>query len=90
MLVHWAGLRERFVASERVVAVEVLPGRPRLPWAGLSLLALAMGAALMLMLVGPRRALSALGELLPTSGGSGQADPFARHGVGDGPEKPSA
>jgi len=29
----------------------------------------------------------ALGELMPTSGGTGETDPFARYGVGDGPEE---
>ncbi len=84
-LSHWAGLRAALVESER--AVEVLAGRPRTPWAGLALLALALGGGAALAAVGPRRAALSLGELVPTSGGTGGSDPFARYGVGDGPEE---
>lgn len=36
---------------------------------------------------GPKRVMLSLGELVPTSGGTGDTDPFARYGVGDGPEE---
>ena len=84
-LSHWAGLRAALVESEH--AVEVLAGRPRTPWSGLALLALSLGGGVALAAVGPRRAALSLGELMPTSGGTGEADPFARYGVGDGPEE---
>lgn len=87
MLVYWNGLKAVLVAPEKAVAVEVLPGRGRPPWAALCLLVLAVGGGLALAVVGPKRAALALGELVPTSGGSGGTDPFARHGVGDGPEE---
>jgi hypothetical protein len=38
-------------------------------------------------IAGPKRTLLALGELVPTSGGTGDADPFARYGTNDGPEE---
>jgi transglutaminase-like putative cysteine protease len=37
-----------------------------------------------LIAVGPQRAARVLGELLPTSGGTGGYDPFARGGINDG------
>ncbi|QEL15103.1 transglutaminase-like domain-containing protein [Limnoglobus roseus] len=87
MLVYWTGLRAVCVAPERAVAVEELPERQRLPWVGLLLLLFAVGGGLALALVGPKRAALALVELIPTSGGTGETDPFARYGVGDGPEE---
>lgn len=86
-LAYWAGLKSVFVAADKVVAVEVRAGRERLPWLGLSLLALALGGSAALLVVGPKRAALSLGEWLPTSGGSGDVDPYARHGLGDGPEE---
>lgn len=88
MLVYWSGLRSAFVAPEKAVAVEVQAGGGRAPWLGLSLLLLLLlGGAMALAVVGPKRAAFALGELMPTSGGTGDTDPFARYGVGDGPEE---
>jgi protein-glutamine gamma-glutamyltransferase len=87
MLVYWTGLKKVFVASEKSVAVEVQDARDRVPWIGLSLLVLAVGVALALAFIGPKRAAFALGEWLPTSGGTGDTDPFARYGIGDGPEE---
>ncbi|MBO0697044.1 MAG: transglutaminase domain-containing protein [Zavarzinella sp.] len=87
LLVYWTGLKAVFVAPEKAVAVEVQPGREGLPWVALCLLALAVGGGLALALIGPKRAAFALGELMPTSGGTGETDPFARYGVGDGPEE---
>jgi hypothetical protein len=86
-LAYWAGLKSVFAAPEKAVAVEVEEGRDRLPWCGLSLLALAVGGAVALAVVGPGRSAVALGEWLPTSGGTGDTDPFARRGAGDGPEE---
>jgi protein-glutamine gamma-glutamyltransferase len=37
--------------------------------------------------VGPKRVMLVLGEWMPTSGGTGDTDPFARYGIGDGPEE---
>jgi hypothetical protein len=87
MLVYWAGLRSVFVAPEKAVAVEVQAGGERVPWLGLTLLIILLGGAVALVVVGPKRAAFALGELMPTSGGTGETDPFARYGIGDGPEE---
>jgi transglutaminase-like putative cysteine protease len=87
MLVYWSGLRSVFVSPEKTVAVEVQAGGERVPWIGLSLLVVLLGGAVALVVVGPKRAAVALGELMPTSGGTGETDPFARYGVGDGPEE---
>lgn len=87
VLVYWIGLRAALVTSERAVAVEVEPARIRLPWVGLCLLVLAVGGGAALAVVGPKRAVASLGELMPTSGGTGETDPFARYGLGDGPEE---
>jgi transglutaminase-like putative cysteine protease len=87
MLVYWSGLRRFFVASETAVAVEVQPGRERLPWlAAVIFTALAAGV-LGLIAVGPQQAARALGEWLPTSGGTGGYDPFARGGLNDGDDE---
>ncbi len=87
MIVHWTGLKAVFVAPERSVAVEILSERQRTPWYGLVLLLIAVACGVSLAVVGPKRAAYALGELMPTSGGTGDTDPFARYGVGDGPEE---
>lgn len=87
MLVYWSGLKSVFVAPDKTVAIEVQDARDRFPWIGLSLLSLAVGAALALAVIGPKRAAFVLGEWMPTSGGTGDTDPFARYGVGDGPEE---
>ena len=87
VLLHWTELRTAFVSSERAVAVEVEPTRMKLPLVGLCLLVLAVGGGAALAVVGPKRATATLGELMPTSGGTGDTDPFARYGTGDGPEE---
>jgi len=87
MLVYWAGLRSVFVAPEKAAAVEVQTDGERVPWLGLSLLVFLLGGAVALGVAGPERAAFALGELVPTSGGTGDTDPFARSGIGDGPEE---
>lgn len=87
MLVYWGGLKSILVAPERAVAVETQPGREPLPWvAGLVVVVLVSGV-LTLIAVGPREAAWTLGEWLPTSGGTGGYDPFARGGVNDGDDE---
>ncbi|MFO0823977.1 MAG: transglutaminase domain-containing protein [Gemmataceae bacterium] len=87
MLGYWGGLKGVFVASEKTVAIEVLAERVRFPWGGLCILVVAISAALVLAIIGPKRSAVALGELVPTSGGTGETDIFARSGIGDGPEE---
>lgn len=87
VLVYWAGLRAAFTSSARAVAVEVETTRVRFPWAGLCLLVLSVGGGVALAVAGPTRVAATLGEWVPTSGGTGDTDPFARYGVGNGPEE---
>jgi protein-glutamine gamma-glutamyltransferase len=47
------------------------------------LAAVAVGVAV----AGPAQVIGTLGELMPTSGGTGDQDPFARYGTNDGPEE---
>jgi transglutaminase-like putative cysteine protease len=58
-----------------------LPYREAVVFGVLAATAAAVAAA------GPKRVMLTLGELVPTSGGTGNTDPFARYGVGDGPEE---
>jgi transglutaminase-like putative cysteine protease len=87
LLSYWSGLKSVFVTTEKAVAVEVQAQRERTPWVGLSVLVLLFGVSAALIVVGPKRAAFALGEWMPTSGGTGETDPFARYGLGDGPEE---
>jgi protein-glutamine gamma-glutamyltransferase len=64
---------------------DLLPGAARrLPLASAALLWMVLAGALTFAAVGPRRALAALGELVPSSGGMHGYDPNARGGVNDG------
>lgn len=87
MLVHWAGLRQYFIRPETAVALEVLPGRQRLPWVPVFVVVASVGSVLGLISIGPQRAVHVLAEWLPTSGGTGGYDPFARGGVNDGDDE---
>jgi transglutaminase-like putative cysteine protease len=87
MLAHWTGLRRFFVASDTMVALEVQPGRERPPWLAVLVTVALVGTTLGLVALGPQRAAQALGEWLPTSGGTGGYDPFARGGINDGDDE---
>jgi protein-glutamine gamma-glutamyltransferase len=87
MLVYWTGLRQFVVASDRAIALEVQPKRERLPWLAVFLAVGLVGSVLALLAIGPQRAAQALGEWLPTSGGTGDYDPFARGGINDGDDE---
>lgn len=87
MLMYWAGLRSVLVAPGKALAIQVQAGSERAPWIGLGILVLLLSGSVALAVIGPKRATYALGELLPTSSGTGEMDPFARYGIGDGPEE---
>jgi protein-glutamine gamma-glutamyltransferase len=87
MLVYWTGLRRVFVASDSAVDLKVQTGRERLPWLAMFALIGLVGCVLGLLAVGPQRAARVLAEWLPTSGGTGGYDPFARGGVNDGDDE---
>lgn len=74
-----------------LVRRDLLPGTARrLPLASAALLWAVLAGTLALAAVGQRRALAALGELVPTSGGTHGYDPNARGGVNDGDAVTSA
>jgi hypothetical protein len=83
MLVYWADLR-RSAAVHDVAVLEMQPGRHRLPWFGTFVVMSVIGCLLAMVALGPQRVARALGEWLPTSGGTGDNDPFARGGINDG------
>jgi transglutaminase-like putative cysteine protease len=87
MLVYWTGLSRFFIGSGTAVAVEVQPGKERLPWLGVLVAVGLVSSALGLVAAGPQRTIGVLAEWLPTSGGTGDYDPFARGGVNDGDEE---
>ncbi|WP_029629627.1 transglutaminase-like domain-containing protein [Zavarzinella formosa] len=86
--VHWSGLRQFFVAGDNALSLDVSGGRPApLPKLALALGLLVVGGVIALTFVGPQQIAGTLGELFPTSGGTGGFDPFARGGIGDGDDE---
>lgn len=69
------------------VRFESTSDNQRLPWGALSLLIVTLIAVGCLFFINPSRLGLNLGEWMPTSGGTGETDPFARFGMGDGPEE---
>jgi len=61
--------------------------RLQFPVRELILFGLLAAVGLAITLAGPKEVIGTLGELVPTSGGTGEQDPFARHGTNDGPEE---
>lgn len=71
---YWGGVRR-----------DLLPGTARrLPVASAALFWVLLAGALAFTVIGPRKTLAALGELVPTSGGTSGYDRNARGGVNDG------
>lgn len=87
LLTHWHGLQRAFVLPSQQLTTQMLGPRERLPLWRLGLLAVLALGSVALIGFGPRQLQARLGELLPTSGGTGAADRFARAGFGDGPEE---
>lgn len=83
VLEHRAGTGDQVAVRGQVVKrVRLrLPYREAVAFALLGVLVVAV------VLAGPKRVMLTLAELVPTSGGTGDTDPFARYGVGDGPEE---
>ena len=86
-LVNWSGLRPSIVTPVTAVEMAGRGPRDRMALAVAALLVLPVAGAISLVAIGPTREAFSLGEWLPSSGGSGETDPFARHGMGDGPEE---
>ncbi|MBI3407339.1 MAG: transglutaminase domain-containing protein [Planctomycetes bacterium] len=87
MLVYWTGLRRYFVASDATVKLEIQGGPERWPWLATCVVVGAVAAILALVAVGPERVARIAWEWLPTSGGTGAFDPYARGGVNDGDDE---
>lgn len=85
---YWSGLKHYFVTAENAVIVEATGGKQaRLPgYVLVTLVLLGMGLSAFAV-IGPKKVLGTLGEWMPTSGGTGGYDPFARSGVGDGQDE---
>jgi hypothetical protein len=88
MLVYSSHTRHVTAAQTGLHAATVIERvRLRFPWWEIVLLIVLAVAALSLTVIGPKRVSVVLWELMPTSGGTGVTDPFARFGIGDGPEE---
>jgi hypothetical protein len=83
---HRAGLARAAVADPLPDAV-VRRAALRLPWKEAVVFGGLLVAAVAVAVAGPKKVRLVLGELLPTSGGTGDSDPFSRGGVNDGPEE---
>lgn len=86
----WLVLEHRSAdGSAATVMGSELTGRValKMPYRELIVFGVLAAGAGAVALAGPKRVQFALGELLPTSGGTGETDPFARYGIGDGPEE---
>ncbi|MGL4423518.1 MAG: hypothetical protein ACRCZF_22870, partial [Gemmataceae bacterium] len=87
MLAYWSGLQNVFVTPEKTATLELAESRLPLPWLRGTSLVVLLAISLTVVIVGPRQASWVLGELMPTSGGTGATDIYARSGIGDGPEE---
>ncbi len=86
----WLICDHRARTAETAVGVrgdELERVRLRLPYREAAVFGALALAAAGVALAGPKRVMFTLGELMPTSGGTGDTDPFARNGIGDGPEE---
>lgn len=85
----WLVLNHRADASVNgaVLGAEVERAALRLPYREAVVFGLLAAVAAGVAVAGPKRVMLTLGEWVPTSGGTGETDPFARYGVGDGPEE---
>ncbi len=86
MLVYWAKLR-RCATVSNVAVIEAEPGQPRASWLATFVVVAVVGCVLAVVAFGPQRAARVLAEWLPTSGGTGGYDPFARGGINDGDDE---
>jgi hypothetical protein len=87
LMIAYAARFQTTPSSACLAAQLTLKTRLRLPIRELATLIILVGTALSLIALGPKRVLLTLGEWVPTSGGTGRTDLFARFGIGDGPEE---
>ncbi len=81
---HQADLTGSAVGTVAIVSDRV---RLRVPGWEFGVLGVLLAITAGVLMVGPRAISIRLGELVPTSGGTGEYDPFSRGGVNDGPEE---
>jgi transglutaminase-like putative cysteine protease len=86
MAVYWTGL-QRFFVQESPLAVEIQSEGRRLPWLTVFVAVALVGCVLGLVAFAPQHSARVLGQWLPTSGGTGDYDPFARGGTNDGDDE---
>jgi len=87
MVAYWTGLRGTFVTADTAVVTEIQVEKERFPWFAASLTIMLVTSVIGLAAAGPQRTAGILFELLPTSGGTGAYDQFARGGVNDGDDE---
>ncbi len=88
LLMYASRMRDAPAATARAYPATVIEQvRLRFPWWEMSIFAGLAVVALSLTVISPKRLSVVLWELMPTSGGSGEIDLFARFGIGDGPEE---
>jgi transglutaminase-like putative cysteine protease len=84
MLVHWNGIRHTFVEPDKSLDVRLDAARTPMPAVFLGVIGALLAVMVGIAALGPARIGRTLGEWFPSSGGTGQNDPFARAGVNDG------
>jgi hypothetical protein len=84
ILNHRAASKTAAIGRDSVAVTRLAMRWPMRETAVFSLLVVSAAA---LAIAGPKRVVLRLGELMPTSGGTGATDLFARFGLGDGPEE---
>lgn len=84
VLNHRANLTGSAVGT---IAIESDRVRLRIPGWEFGVLGVLLAITAGVVIAGPRAVSVRLGELVPTSGGTGEYDPFSRGGVNDGPDE---
>lgn len=87
LLTYWFGLQHSFKGTQHTTLIDLPSPQTRWPWGRSVLFGSLLVGASTLVVVGPKQVTHKLGEWLPTSGGTGATDLFARSGLGDGPEE---
>jgi transglutaminase-like putative cysteine protease len=86
LLVYWSGVQQ-YLAVPRPASVERQADPRSLPWLTALIALGVVGCVFATVALGPQRLARVLGEWLPTSGGTGDFDLFARGGLNDGDDQ---
>lgn len=87
MLVYWDRLGGKLIRPDDSVTLQQGPITGGFPKWALGVILLFVGLVAGLVAVGPHQAMATLWELVPTSGGTGDYDPYSRGGVNDGDQE---